>query len=319
MDLSLTGPWPKVRVRGDVLSNEVNMVFGKDFFFDSKGLVLDPRIQLVREEQQLAALIEEGQPFYYPWDIQVDVDLNRSMRLDITVPLFDGYDEALKLSELRLKNAVMDGQITYLQREDFYDAKGNVNIVRGSLELINKAFNLDEGELQFGGSEIENPTINFQASRIEGTYGTIGVGVTGNVENPELTFTSSEGYSNTDILTILLLGIPSSKIGGNGGDTALALATAQLTGALTEQLESGAQFNLVDSVQLNNSTGQGFDLVVGKSVGNKGYLELEYNSAPEEDESGLDATFDFVITRRLTFQLGYDEELSSDLFFTYRF
>ena len=319
MDLSLTGPWPKVRVRGDVLSNEVNMVFGKDFFFDSKGLVLDPRIQLVREEQQLAALIEEGQPFYYPWDIQVDVDLNRSMRLDITVPLFDGYDEALKLSELRLKNAVMDGQITYLQREDFYDAKGNVNIVRGSLELINKAFNLDEGELQFGGSEIENPTINFQASRIEGTYGTIGVGVTGNVENPELTFTSSEGYSNTDILTILLLGIPSSKIGGNGGDTALALATAQLTGALTEQLESGAQFNLVDSVQLNNSTGQGFDLVVGKSVGNKGYLELEYNSAPEEDENGLDATFDFVITRRLTFQLGYDEELSSDLFFTYRF
>ncbi|MFT5585789.1 MAG: hypothetical protein ACI9VR_003382, partial [Cognaticolwellia sp.] len=318
-DLRLTGAWPNLKVRGDVLSNEINLVFGQELFFDSKGLVLDPRIQLVREDQQLAELIEEPPPFYYPWDIEVDVDLNRSTRLDITVPLFDGYDEALKLSELRLKNAVLDGKITYLQREDFYDAKGDVNIIRGSLELINKAFNLDKGEIQFSGGDIENPTINFQASRVEGTYGTIGVGVSGTVENPELTFSSSEGYGNADILTILLLGVPSSEIGGNGGDTALALATAQLTGALTEQLESSAQFKLVDSVQLNNSTGQGFDLVVGKSVGNKGYLELEYNSAPEEDENSLDATFDFVITRRLTFQVGYDEELSSDLFFTYRF
>lgn len=319
-DLSLTGPWPNLVVRGDVVSNEINMVFGQELFFDSKGLKVDPRIQLVRENQQLAQQIEEVPPFYYPWDIEVDVDLNRSTRLDITVPLFDGYDEALKLSELRLKNAVLDGKITYLQREDFYDAKGTVDIIRGSMELINKAFNLDDGcEIQFSGSEIENPTINFKASRTEGAYGTIGVGVTGTVENPELTFTSSEGYSNTDILTILLLGVPSSEIGGNGGDTALALATAQLTGALTEQLESSAQFSLVDSVQLNNTSGQGFDLVVGKSVGNKGYLELEYNSAPEEDENGLDATFDFVVTRRLTFQVGYDEELSSDLFYTYRF
>ena len=319
-DLSLKGPWPDLEVRGDVVSNEINMVLGQELFFDSKGLVLDPRIQLVREDQQLAQVVTPPPPFYYPWDIEVDVNLNRSTRLDITVPLFDGYDEALKLSEVRLRNAVLDGKLTYLQHEDFYDAKGTVDIIRGSMELINKAFNLDDGcEIQFSGNDIENPAINFQASRSEGAYGTIGVGVTGTVENPELTFSSSEGYSNTDILTILLLGVPSSEIGGNGGDTALALATAQLTGALTEQLESSAQFKLVDSVQLNNASGQGFDLVVGKSVGNKGYLELEYNSAPEEDENGLDATFDFVVTRRLTFQVGYSDELSSDLFYTYRF
>lgn len=315
-DLDLGGRWPELLVRGDVLANEVIMVFGEDLFFDDKGLALDPSIQLTRSVALAQPLVPEP-AFYDPWDIQVNVDLNNAARLDVTVPLFDGYDEALKLSELRLNNARLDGALIYSQKGDFYDAEGTVNVTRGTLDLINKAFNIEEGEIQFSGGDLENPTLSFAASRSEGQYGSIGVTLSGTVENPELTFTSSEGYTNTDILTILLLGAPSQDV---NGDAALAAATAQLTGALTEQLESTAQFNLVDSVQLDNSSGQGVDLVLGKSFADqRAYGEFTYNSAPDEDESSFEVTIDFVVTRRLSFQVGVDEDLSSDLVYTYRF
>lgn len=317
--LQLSDSWPEVKVTGKVLAEDLRLNLDESVFFDDLGLSLDPRIELVRRETQVVQIQKPAPEFWTLWDVDVEVDFNRATRLDIVVPLFDGYDEALKLSEVRLQNAVLDGVVDFGMQRDFYEATGLVEVIRGSMELINKSFRIDEGSIDFGGDDIENPTIDFTASRDEGNYGSISVGVTGTVENPELSFGSDSGYSNTDVLTILLLGMPTSELGTENGSTAQALLGAQLSGVLTEQVESSFQMDLFDTLQVNSGDALLDSIVVGKSLGPNTYGELKWNLAPDEDESGAEITVEFLITRKLALELSHDTDNSADLLYSVKF
>jgi hypothetical protein len=316
--LELRGVWPAVQVTGAVNADEVQMVLDESVFFSDSRLELDPSIELIRTQATVERSVEKAPPFWYHWPIALDVDLNRSAVLDVVLPLFDGYDEALKLSEIRLEDAVLDGVLEFTMFEDEIGMLGTVTMERGVLEVVNKDFDIAKGDIVFGGDDYLNPTVDIKASRDESQYGEINVYVQQTVNNPSLSFESVEGYSNTDILTILLLGIPTSEM---GSDTAgLGLLAGQMTGVITEQFESaGLDLGLFDSVQVQSGQTALDAFVVGRSLSPRLYLETQINLVKDDDDPTLELTLDWIISRRLRMEFRRDDDVSADLFWVKQF
>ncbi|MCB9766175.1 MAG: translocation/assembly module TamB domain-containing protein [Alphaproteobacteria bacterium] len=324
-DMKMTGPWPDVSVTGDVISEQVRVSLDEESFFSGSALELDPAIRVTRGDAAIVATRkEEAPPFYHPWDINLDVDLNRTAILDVTVPLLDTYD-SLKLSSLSLGAGTLDGQITYTMHGDDIGITGTVTVLRGTVTVMANDFDLDEGTIIFSGQSYTNPTLDISAVHNAGSYGDITVKIGKTVDSPSIDFLSDDGYSLSDIMSILLLGRPTEALGqSSGGGLAeiSAFALTQTSGLVSQQLEIfGGGGSLVDSLQVSSDDNQLFSSVrFGRTFGDRIYVEIEFNNFDEdEDEALVEATLEYVITRRLEGVLNLGAENSADLYANWRF
>ncbi len=321
-DVAMTGTWPELVVRGSARSTNVSMVFDEEFFLNDVDLSLDPIIEVIRPAHEMAQVRKPPPPFYWPWDIRLDIDLNRSTHLSVVVPFLDAYG-ALGLTNIRLENALLDGQLAFGMQRDEIDVLGAVSTLRGDIEVVNSDFDLQEGTITFAGDDYLNPTLDLRAARVAGKYGLIEVIVQQTVEQPVLEFRSdNSAYTTTDILSILLIGRPASESGQSGG------GLPAVTGLLTNQLEEAAGSvdfgrQLVDNFAIDAGSTSALGAVrVGWQVGNRGYLEVAWRNSAEltdEGETNFDVTLDWVINRRLQAELSLNQEAAADVFATWRF
>ncbi|MBK9647640.1 MAG: translocation/assembly module TamB domain-containing protein [Deltaproteobacteria bacterium] len=281
-------------------------------------------------EEVIAAAVTTVAPtaepsFYELWDIRLNVDLNRQAFLDVTLPMLDAYD-ALGLSTITLQNSQLDGVLDVRMLGEEIDATGEVTILRGEILMMNKSFGLQDGLIIFSGQPIDNPNIEIVAVHKTQSHGDISVNVSQSAEAPNVSFTSDEGYSITSILSILLTGQSAEDLGTTGAGAMQQIGTflsSQAGGVLSSKASSASKTSLIDSLSFGSLEDQLLsDIKVGTSVGDRGFLELQWNlgaSAEENGGSQTEISFEYAFTRRLEGEIHIGNDRSADVYYTIRF
>lgn len=146
---------------------------------------------------------------------------------------------------------------------------GNLNIIDGKYQAYGQNLTISKGQLLFTGGLISNPGVNLTAIRtfnnssldsadfssanaggLSSTFDnrlTVGIRATGQIRHPKVVlFSSSSSLSQSDILSMLVLGRPSGQIGTSGG----AADGQMLVGALSSMsLGSSSANNLFSNLE----------------------------------------------------------------------
>ncbi|MEO5773462.1 MAG: translocation/assembly module TamB domain-containing protein [Sphingomicrobium sp.] len=154
---------------------------------------------------------------------------------------------------------------------------GNVSLVRGTLDFAGRSFTLDSGRINFNGGAASDATINLSASEtIESVAVTLNV--TGSATNPQISFSSTPGLPQDEIVSRILFG---SSIGNLS-----AIQAVQLAASLNSLRGSGGGLNPlgklravagIDRLRIlgpDDATGRGNALAAGKYISKNIYLEV---------------------------------------------
>jgi autotransporter translocation and assembly factor TamB len=228
--------------------------------------------------------------------------LNAFPTTQVTVTL--GNDVHISYQDL---TAQLGGHIVINKSpNNFATATGELYTQDGSYQAYNQTLKIQEGRLIYTGGMLTNPGLNIKATRniktvIVGstssfttsrTYGgtemlTVGVQVLGTLNEPAISlFSIPADLTQTDILSYLILGIPSSQTSGGDSQTLLSAASALNLGGsgqsqfgnMTKELQQ--KFGLselnVESTQTFNPSANAAtsttSLVVGKQIANHLYV-----------------------------------------------
>jgi translocation and assembly module TamB len=95
-------------------------------------------------------------------------------------------------------------------------AQGKLSIERGSYEVYGRELEIQRGQLLFSGGAVDNPGLDFEASRrVENI--TAGIRARGTLREPELTLFSDPTMGDSDIISYIAFGKPQAEIGQGGG------------------------------------------------------------------------------------------------------
>ena len=89
---------------------------------------------------------------------------------------------------------------------------GNIDTVRGTYEFMGKLFRIEEGKISFRGTPQINPFLDLKASyRVSNVI--VFVNISGTMKKPVLNLSSDPQMQETDILSYLVFGTSSDKLG----------------------------------------------------------------------------------------------------------
>jgi translocation and assembly module TamB len=157
---------------------------------------------------------------------------------------------------------------------------GNVNTVRGFYDFHGRRFMIQRnGIVQFEGDPIErlNPRLAVNAERVISAV-TARVSISGRLNRPELTLTSTPPLDPSDILALIVFNQPLNELGANSqqsvtkqvGDLAAGVATGQLTSSIASSLKLD-QFE----VNLSPDSGSAADLTIGQQISGNLYVRVQ--------------------------------------------
>jgi translocation and assembly module TamB len=154
---------------------------------------------------------------------------------------------------------------------------GNVELVRGTLGFAGRSFQLQEGRIRFAGGPTSDATIALRAvETIEDVDVTVNVG--GSALDPRITFSSSPGLPQDEIVSRILF--------GNSVGQLSAIQAVQLAASLNTLRSSGGGLNPlgklrqvagIDRLRIlgpDETSGRGTALAAGKYIGDDIYLEV---------------------------------------------
>ena len=156
---------------------------------------------------------------------------------------------------------------------------GNVNTVRGFYDFHGRRFMIQrDGIVQFEGDPIErlNPRLAVNAERVISAV-TARVSISGRLNRPELTLTSTPPLDPSDILALIVFNQPLNELGANSqqsvtrqvGDLAAGVATGQLTSSIASSLK-------LDQLEVNLSPDSGSaDLTIGQQISGNLYVRVQ--------------------------------------------
>ncbi|RME29002.1 MAG: translocation/assembly module TamB [Deltaproteobacteria bacterium] len=312
------GRWPALRVEGSVEVNDALMDFGGSLFGVDTTLGLDPRIQVWRGGELITGGIRPPpEPAVWSnFDIDLDIDLRRNLRLIVDVPTTEDYGQQLaQLSQISL-DADLGGEVRLRQVDGQLSLQGEIETVRGTSTLLGATFDLSGGTISFLGDGYDNPLVDIHAVRST-SYGDVDVHVSGFVDDLDIA-PSSEDYPNQlDVVSLLLFGKPASAFTGGDGQTkvdALALAMASLSG----QIERAIGSSVVDELEIDPAGA----IRIGKALSDRVFLRLESTTGKLQAEGNrTSVTLEYLITRRMyaEFTTGDRGASSASLFWRWRF
>ncbi len=154
---------------------------------------------------------------------------------------------------------------------------GSVRLVRGTLGFAGHSFDLADGRIRFQGGSGSNAVISLTA---EDTINDVDItiNVSGSVSNPRISFSSSPGLPQDEILSRILF--------GNSVGSLSALQAVQLAASLNSLRGSGGGLNPIGKLRAatgfdrlrilgaDQTTGRGTAIAAGKYITNDIYLEI---------------------------------------------
>ncbi len=318
-DMSITGEYPTLGITGDVALTEGRFVFDDSFFMDDQSLSLDPGITIYRKEETLQTVVTQREPSELEKNLTIDlgVDLNRSLRMAVDMPLLDTYGGQISSLSTVSVVAEMDGELDVGYRGGALSIHGTVETLAGSTtRLFDTSFSVTDGSaVYFVGDDYANPILKLEAVHTTSRYGDVNVTISGSAEDPEVALSADE-YDDTDILFLLLFGKPASEMSeGESGAGSLLLTTA--VASLSGQVSRAVGGTLIDEFDWDPESG----VRVGKALSEKLFIAYDRNTNPEDDENINQITLEWIITRRMyaQFMTGDMAQSSADLYWRWLF
>ena len=155
---------------------------------------------------------------------------------------------------------------------------GTVDLIRGTLGFAGRSFELNEGRVRFNGGTASNAVVTLQATEeIEDVDVT--VNVAGSAIDPRITFSSSPGLPQDEILSRILFG---SSVGNLSAIQAVQLAASFNSlrgsggGGLNPlgKLRAASGFDRLRILGPDDTAGRGTALAAGKYLTDDIYLEV---------------------------------------------
>jgi translocation and assembly module TamB len=154
---------------------------------------------------------------------------------------------------------------------------GTVDLVRGTLDFAGRSFELQEGRIRFNGGPTGDATVALSATEtIEDVE--VSVNITGSALDPRVTFTSSPGLPQDEIVSRILFG---SSVGSLSAIQAVQLAASLNSlrgtgGGLNPlgKLRSATGFDRLRILGPDDTQGRGAALAAGKYISDNIYLEV---------------------------------------------
>ncbi|MGB5340239.1 MAG: translocation/assembly module TamB domain-containing protein, partial [Gammaproteobacteria bacterium] len=176
---------------------------------------------------------------------------------------FDGFGLSGKLAG-KVEILEQPGKVTRGQ--------GELNIIDGQYKLYGTELDIEKGRLVFAGGPIGNPGLEMRVVRKTGDV-LAGVRVTGTAETPKLNLFSDPAMEQSDVLSYLLLGIPTSKASGaQGAALSGAAASLGLTGGDWLANKLGGAFGLEEMRIESGESVEESSLVLGKYLSPRMYI-----------------------------------------------
>lgn len=151
---------------------------------------------------------------------------------------------------------------------------GNITTIRGTYENFGKLFRIVQGNVSFSGTTEINPFLDIRAMyRVSGVE--IYVNISGTAKKPIVELTSDPPMSETDMVSYIVFGAPSDKIGTSDRASIQGVASGLAGGIAAAQLEKvlGDKFKL-DVVNIGSGA-QGPELEVGKYLTEDLYFAID--------------------------------------------
>ncbi len=163
--------------------------------------------------------------------------------------------------------------------------RGELTVKDATFSIYRKVLDIERGRVQFSGGPIENPSLDIRAQRsvendIAGRNGgwTVGVDVSGNVDDLNFSLFSSPVMSESDILAYLIIGHSVDTSNSEEDGLLQTAASALGVGATAQFMDEFGSIIPVDDVHLEGGTStEDASIVVGKRLTNKLYIGYDYN------------------------------------------
>ena len=234
------------------------------------------RYQIIRqaaaEVRQLSGVRRRGDPLPEPGAQMAEEGVPSIWRLDLRVRadnrvFVSGMGmESEWQTDLRVQGTSATPSIT-----------GNLELVRGTLSVAGRRFNLEDGRIAFTGARPPNPRIDIRAvADIDDVEVAIVVG--GSANNPQIAFSSQPGLPQDEIVARILFGSSVTEIS--------ALQAVQVAASLNAlrggggglnplgQLRSATGIDRLRILGADDTTGRGTALAAGMYISDDVYLEI---------------------------------------------
>ena len=162
---------------------------------------------------------------------------------------------------------------------------GEVNTVRGNYTFQGRRFDIQrDGRIRFQGGEVLDPLVDLTATRVISGVETF-VHVRGTMLKPELSFSSDPPQDESDILSLIIFGVPTNEL-GEGQQVALATRAQELAGGylasgLSEAI--GGALNLDEfEIQATGENGLGPNVTIGQQVAKGAFVRLRQGFGAEQ-------------------------------------
>lgn len=162
---------------------------------------------------------------------------------------------------------------------------GQLTLDDGTFSIYGRVLDIERGRLFFTGGPIENPFLDVRAqrsvdSKVAGTGGgwTVGVDVSGTVDDMHFELFSSPVMDESDILAYMIVG--HSEAGSNSEESGLleTAATAVGVGATAKMMKELSSVLPVDEMHMEGgSKTEDASIVVGKSLTKDLFIGYDYN------------------------------------------
>jgi len=207
-------------------------------------------------------------------------------------------------------DAELQGNLKIVGTTASPQAVGAFSLKRGQLDILTRRLVFSRGSATFEGSL--TPILDFAATTTV-TDTTITVTVSGEADDPQITFTSSPELPQDEVLALLLFG----KSVGNLSATQvarLAAAIATLTGGSdTGPLASIRKSLGLDAIDINTDGDDGPSVAVGKYINDNIYVGVEQGTGSGSSRVKVDIDLDRGL--KVRGEVGADGSSKAGIFF----
>ena len=180
---------------------------------------------------------------------------------------------------------------------------GEMTLLRGKLEFLDRVFDLTKGSLNFNGDSPPNPFLDV-VGEVLVLETQIQVHLTGSARSPRLTLSSVPSLPQDELLALILFGRSTRQISPLQA-VRLAQAAAEMTGVgTTPDILSGLKSSLgLQEVEVSRDEEDNTSVGIGGYVGGKYYIRTE------RSVSGKDKT---KVEVQLTPKISVETEIGAD-------
>lgn len=304
----LEGEWPG-RLHGDLVVDQGFIHMGASAFADASAYAIDPAVTIHREgvAPVVVPVVEaEGPSLLADLEVDIGIDLNRSLDIQVELPVVDDYGAlgallttatiTARLGSRDLALTMQDGELALVH---------DVEIIDGTVAILRSLLDVQPGSTLTFVGDPANPIINLTAS-MNVTGGSVELALQGPLDPPPEPQFSSKQFADEDTMTILLTGEAPDQFAAQGGQFVTGIAVNSVLGS-----SSSRSFQLDPSGRLKVPIRVPIDKFKSAFV-----VDLR----PDANDNQTEITGEYQLSPNMLILGAYGEtHRYADVFYEYRF